>query len=118
VYEERRCSVLLVCAAKRTDIQEQLKTATCDVIAVNDGETALARVRRERFDLAVLGSTGETMDLIETVFNLKDIRRSMQIVVLTDDTGEQKNLRPIPGVQYCAAPDLRSVVESVRGGVH
>jgi hypothetical protein len=49
---------------------------------VRDAKTALASVRRERLDLVILISTGEEMDFIETFFNLKDIRRSLPVIVV------------------------------------
>lgn len=47
---------------------------------VYDAGSAIARVRRERFDLVVLISTGKEMDIIETYFNLADIRRTLPVV--------------------------------------
>jgi DNA-binding response OmpR family regulator len=54
-------------------VEEPLKAAGSDIVKVSDGETAVGRVRREMFDIAVLVSTGVAMDLMETVFNIKDI---------------------------------------------
>ncbi|HWO42764.1 MAG TPA: hypothetical protein VNO43_13270 [Candidatus Eisenbacteria bacterium] len=51
---------------------------------VADGAAALSRARREVFDLAIIVSTGETMDLLETLFNLSDINGSMEIVIVMD----------------------------------
>jgi DNA-binding response OmpR family regulator len=108
----RPSKTLLVCPAKRSDVEEPLKAAGCEIIKVSDGETAVGRVRREMFDIAVLVSTGVAMDLMETVFNIKDIRASMQIVIVRDSHARRDNLAAIPDVRYCSAPELQSVVIS------
>lgn len=54
---------------------------------MKDGEAAVARVEREIFDAAVLIATGNRMDLAETLFNLRDINRSMQIIIVGDEGG-------------------------------
>jgi DNA-binding response OmpR family regulator len=106
--------VLLVCAADCPEIDEQLKTSACDVVEVSDGAAAVARIQRERFDAAVLVSTGETMDVLETAFNLKDIRQSLPIIVVTEVDDRTQHFTAIAGVRYCSTPDFGSTIEAVR----
>jgi hypothetical protein len=54
------------------------------VAKVGDGDSAVERTRREIFNAAVVVSTGEEMDLAETVFNLRDIRSFMPIVIVAE----------------------------------
>jgi DNA-binding NtrC family response regulator len=61
------------------------------MIWVSDARTSIARVRSEHFDLVILISTGEEMDLMETFFNLRDIRGSLPVIVVPQP-GDAENV--------------------------
>jgi DNA-binding response OmpR family regulator len=72
------------------EIPEPLKRTLSKVKAkvshVLDGNTAIARAQQEFFDAALLISTGEEMDLAETIFNLSDVSGATELIILSDQT--------------------------------
>ena len=47
------------------------------------------------FHAAILISTGEEMDLAETLFNLRDISGSMELIILSDQSDAAKSAVPM-----------------------
>ena len=70
------------------------QAATSKVTNVPDGKMAVSRAQHEMFDTAILISTGEEMDLAETVFNLRDISNSMRLIILSDQTSTIRSAVP------------------------
>jgi DNA-binding NtrC family response regulator len=82
---------LLVCARRCADVENQLANSGCRLTKVRDGHKALGKIRHKAFDTAILLSTGEQMDLVETILNLRDIKPSMPVIVLFDPTSSDAN---------------------------
>ena len=70
------------------------QAATSRVINVPDGKMAVSRAQHEMFDAAILISTGEEMDLAETVLNLRDISGSMELIIMSDQSITIKSAVP------------------------
>ena len=74
--------IMLVCSETSSKTAKYLRTAGHQVTRVSEGTMALAHSKRAHFDLAVLVSTGKTMDLTETALNLHDVSPTTQIIIL------------------------------------
>lgn len=76
--------IMLVGADRKQILEKRLQAAGCQVVKVKDGESAIDVVRHERFDKTVLISAGSMINVAETIFNLRDLNRSMEIIVLVE----------------------------------
>jgi hypothetical protein len=70
------------------------RAATSRVTHIPDGNMAVSRAQHERFDAAIVISTGEEMDLAETVLNLRDISGSMKLIIVSDRANTVKSAVP------------------------
>jgi DNA-binding NarL/FixJ family response regulator len=82
---------LLVSSESGGPVASCLADAGCLFTRVPDGTVALRRVHHERFDQVIVVSTGKEMDLVETVLNLRDIRPSTPVIILSDPTNPECN---------------------------
>lgn len=83
--------IMLVGADRKQILEKRLQTAGCQVFKVKDGATAIDFVRHERFDTTVLISAGSMINIAETIFNLRDLNRSMEIIVVVDSRVKNSN---------------------------
>jgi DNA-binding NarL/FixJ family response regulator len=86
----KRRRVLLVASTPCERQKQSLKDTGREIVKTNSGEDAIFEAKRARFDLAVLVSTGNSMDMAETVFNLRDARPSMPIVIMTMEVSSEE----------------------------
>ena len=98
--------IMLVCSTPSAEVEKFLRTAGGEIVTVNDGEAAVIKAQHATFNMAVLVSTGKTMDLAETVFNLRDISSSMPILIIDERHGVQESQAQI--IAH-ASPNTRAV---------
>ena len=96
---------LLVCSRRCAEVEGHLVDSGCRLTKVRDGNKAVGKIRREIFDTAILLSTGEQMDLVETILNLRDIRPAMPVIVLVDPASSEPNAAA-PSIIARAIPDI------------
>lgn len=78
--------IMLVGAKIPIPLMELLLDTGSQVTRIPTGKSAVSHAHREMFDAAIIVSTGDEMDVAETIFNLRDINRSMQFILVSDPT--------------------------------
>jgi len=78
-------------------LERRFKAAGYQVLTVTDSLTAIEHARREPLDTAVLVSTGSLINVADTAFNLRDLNRSMEIIILVNRSRPHSGrfLRPL-----------------------
>ena len=87
--------ILVIGSKTPRSLNELLHATDSRVTQVADGQTAVSRAQCEMFHAAILISTGEEMDLAETLFNLRDISGSMELIILSDQSDAAKSAVPM-----------------------
>jgi len=116
--DQRPKKMMVVCSDFHDGLESRLVWEDWNVIWVYDAKTAIAKARRERFNLTVLISTGKEMDVTETLLNLQDIRHSMPIVVVAETGDGNEDLArqefvPLPNTKVLLLSALDSFVSSL-----
>ena len=119
----RRCAkTLLVCSRRCEEVESQLAKFGCRLTKVPDGSKALGTIRHKPFDTAIVLSTGEQMDLVETILNLRDIRPSMPVIVLLDPASSDPHAaaqaiiaRALPEIPIFTLSELQAHMVSTKG---
>jgi len=119
----KRGKIILVGSEDETILEKRLRAAGCEVVTVTDGRTAFERVHREPFDGAVLVSRGLLITVMETIFNLRDINPSMEIIVVLDRGSgyssrflKQLLSHPIPGTKVLTRRQLQERLQAQKVG--
>jgi len=106
--------IMLVGCDRNKLLEKRFLAAGCRVTKVSDNAAAIDQARHELFNLSVLVFRGSMINTAETVFNLRDVNPSMEIVVLVDRLGKQTSrfLRqllehPIRGTQILTRRQLQ-----------
>ncbi|MGH7926605.1 MAG: hypothetical protein ACREQV_02265 [Candidatus Binatia bacterium] len=84
----RSGKIMLVGSDDKKILERRLQAAGCQVVKVNDNQAAFDHARHEVFDATVLVSRGSLINAAETIFNLRDLNGSMEIIVLVDRLGK------------------------------
>lgn len=108
---------MLVGIDNKQIVEKRLQAAGWRVLKVTDDEAALEHARHEIFDKAVMVSRGSLINVAETIFNLRDLNGSMEIIIVIDRLGKPTNrfLRqllehPIEGTRIMTRRQLQKLL--------
>ncbi len=114
---------MLVGIDNKQILEKRFQAAGCQVVKAGDNEAALDHARHEIFDTTVVVSRGSLINVTETIFNLRDLNGSMDIIILVERLGKQTNrfLRqllehPIEGTQIMTRRQLQKQLHEAPPG--
>ncbi len=76
--------IILIGQDHKQILEKRCEAAGCKVVRAADNAAALDLARHQRFDTAILLPQGSLLNVAETVFNLRDLHRPLEIFVLVD----------------------------------
>ena len=87
----RAGKIMLIGADHKQIVEKRFRAAGYEVVRATDHEVALGIARHQLFDTAVLLPKGSLLNVTETVFNLRDLNQSMEIIVLVERRAKNSN---------------------------
>lgn len=124
IASSKLAKIMLVGSDHKQVLEKRFQAAGCQVIKVTNGETAIDFVRHETFDTTVLVSAGSMINVAETIFNLRDLNRSMEIILLIESRIKNSNrfLRqlfehPIAGTRILTRRQLQRQLHATKAAV-
>lgn len=87
----RVAKIMLVGPDPKQILERRFRTAGYQVLTANDNKAAIEQMRHELFETAVLVSRGSLLNVTETIFNLQDLNRSMEIIILVAPFGQHSS---------------------------
>ena len=81
--------IMLVGLDQKKILQRRLQAAGHYVVTAPDQTSAIELARHASLDATVLVLSNSVLNIIETIFNLKDVNKSMQTIILIDRAGSQ-----------------------------
>jgi hypothetical protein len=119
IANSKVAKIMLVGSDHKQILEKRLKAAGCQVLKVNDNKAAIDHARHECLDTTVLVSSGSLINVAETIFNLRDLNGSMEIIILVDGLGRHSNrfLRqliehPISGTRILTRRQLQRLLHT------
>jgi CheY-like chemotaxis protein len=85
----RTGKILLVGLDYNQLLEKRFAEAGYEVVAVSDGAAAMERARAEALTVAVVVSSGSLINMAETIFNLRDVNGSIEIMLIVDRLGRR-----------------------------
>jgi len=119
IANSKVAKIMLVGSDYKQILEKRLKAAGCRVLKVNDNKAAIDHARHECLDTTVLVSGGSLINVAETIFNLRDLNGSMEIIILVDRLGRHSSrfLRqliehPISGTRILTRRQLQRLLHT------
>ena len=68
-------------------LEKRFHAANWRVVTIADPQAAIESRHHESFDIAVVIARGSLINVAETIFNLRDINRKMEIILVVERVG-------------------------------